>query len=134
MDQIEEIQIEFGTLMGRMFGTEPDSRIPTARGDDGTEHLEIIDGEYHLVVTERGLELNRRTTADKNELLYWLISDWAFAGGCGFEFENRVAGRDTRRIIFAKQIEFLEKVDLDWARRRQTAIEEILAKNPFNDR
>jgi hypothetical protein len=95
--------------------------------------VEIENGEYHFITTERGLELERSTTKDKDELLYWMISLSTFWMGVDFEFKNRIEEQDCRRIIFAKQIELMKRVDADWAKRKQKEIEAILAEHPYND-
>lgn len=130
---IKDLQKEYSALLQKMFETPHSYGFQTKRGDDGSEHVEIVGNEYHLIATERGLELERRKTRDKNELFYWLISDIAFWHGVKFELKNRDENRDCRRLIFDKQIELLEKVDKDWAKRKKSEIEKILAENPFSD-
>lgn len=131
---IEELQKEISQILERLYGTPLSYHFQITRGDDGSEHLEIVGDEFHLVVTERGLELERRITNDRNELFYWMISSLSFWSGVEYEFKNRDERYDARRMIFAKQIEILEKVDPDWAQQKRKEIEEILAEHPFIDR
>lgn len=130
---LEDLQKEYSALLQKMFETPKNFRFQTERSDDGSEHVEIFGGEFHLIVTERGLELKRRKTREKEELFYWMIADIAFWQGVDFEFKNRIEDQDCRRIIFAKQLELLEKVSKNWAQKKEKEIEQILAKNPFND-
>lgn len=56
---------------------------------------------------------------------FWMAVD--------FEFKNRVKNQDSRRLIFTKQIELLNKANLQWADRKHQEIAEILKENPFID-
>ncbi|MCB1022864.1 MAG: hypothetical protein KDB79_00640, partial [Acidobacteria bacterium] len=103
------------------------------RSDDGFEHLEISENAYHLVVTERGLEISRRTTSSKDEILYWMVASLAWGLATNFELHNRIPGEDSRRLLFAKQIEYLRRVNASWAERKQKEFDEILQKYPFDD-
>lgn len=131
---IKELQEEYSQILEKVYGTPLSYRFQTTRGDDGSEHLEIVGDEFHLVATERGLELSRRKTRDRHELFYWMIADLAFWRGCEYEQQNRIDRLDPRRMIFQKQLEILEKVDAVWAARKRKEISEILSKNPFVDR
>ena len=131
--KISSLQNEYNDLSQKIKTTTSPYRFLTERSDDGTPHVEIENGEYHFITTERGLELERRTTKSKKEFLYWLISLDTFWMGVDHEFKNRIEDQDCRRIIFAKQIELMKRVDAKWAEKKQKEIEEILAKHPFND-
>ena len=130
---IEQIQLEFNEYLRRINPAFSESPIQTTRGDDGTSHLEIIDNTYHYIATERGLELSRQITQDKDELLYWLVSELAWGMAITYEFKNRVKGQSFRRLLFAKTIENLNKANPAWAERKQKEFDEILAIHPFDD-
>lgn len=131
--KILTLQNEYNDLRQRIAPAKKEFRFLTERQDDGSPHVEIKDGQYHLITTERGLELSRRSTKEKDELLYWLISLDTFWMGVEFELQNRIEGQDFRRLLFARQIELLKRVDSDWAKRKGKEIELILAKHPFKD-
>ena len=101
---------------------------------NGAPHVEIIDGGYHHVVTERGLELEREIYADREGLLYRLVSDTAFWMAVEYEMKNRVEGQDARRIMFAEWMELMERVSPEWAEKTRDHITETLRKNPYLDR
>jgi len=130
---IEQVQAEYNEYLHRINPTFSESLIQTTRGDDGTSHLEIIDNAYHYIATERGLELSRKTTTDKNELLYWLVSETAWGLASTYEFKNRIKGQSFRRLLFAKTIEYLKKANPVWAERKQKEFDQILAIHPYND-
>ena len=126
--------MEYNEYCRRINPAFSESRIQTTRGDDGTSHLEIIDDTYHYIATERGLDLSRQITQDKDELLYWLVSELAWGLAIIYEFKNRIKGQSFRRLLFAKTIENLNKANPAWAERKQKEFDEILAIHPFDDK
>lgn len=124
---------EFNELCQKIKPSDRVYRFPTVRQDDGFQHLEICGDEYHLVVTERGMEYSRDITTSKDEILYWLVSSFAWGLASRFELENRVPNQDFRRLFFAKQVEYLKTVDAKWADLKQKEFDEILTSHPFND-
>jgi hypothetical protein len=130
---IKDIQTEFNELCQKIKPSDSVYTFPTVRQDDGFEHLEVCGDEYHLVVTERGLENSRQITRSKDELLYWLVSSFVWGLASKFELQNRIPEQDFRRLFFAKQIEYLKMADPRWANRKQMEFDEILTRHPFND-
>lgn len=130
---IDELQHEYNEMLQRARPHPGTYRFDTSRTDVGSPHVEIVDGHYDVVTTERGLELERKSFLTKDDLLYDLIALVTFWDGVEFEFRNRIANKDCRRIIFAKQLELLGLIDPDWAVRRAREIEETLRENPYDD-
>ncbi len=75
--------------------------IQTRRGDDGSAHVEVVDGNYHYVITERGSEIERKVAQSADELLYWLMDDVTTGIALQIEREKRIPGEDFRRQYFA---------------------------------
>jgi hypothetical protein len=109
------------------------NRIQTHHQDDGTTHIELVDGKYHYVVTERGSEFERKIAENEDELLYWLMSDVTTSIALGLELNNRVLGQDSRRQWFPKNIELLSWLSTEWADRKESEYVKILAEHPFRD-
>ncbi len=107
--------------------------VHTTPQHNGSPHAEVVDGRYHYVVTERGRELERRIAENEDEMLYWLVSDLVFGLATKYELEHRVPDKDFRRLLFAREIELMEKVNPEWAERTRQKIRNILAKHPYND-
>lgn len=105
----------------------------TAPQHDGSAHVEVVEDSYHYVTTERGIEFERRTTASQEELLYFLLSDVVFEVASEFELSHRVPGQSFRRLLFAKEIELMDQLDLAWGKRKTQEIEERLQKYPYDD-
>jgi len=132
-DELKQLQIEYNALCQRIDSIEGSYTFLTEREDVGVPHVEFENGRYHYVVTERGLDLSRRSTADAAEILYWMLKDLTFWMGVEHEFKNRVEGPDVRRMIFAHWLEQMQKADAAMASRLRFDIEQTLAENPFVD-
>lgn len=132
-DELKGLKAEYNRLYQRIRPFDGVYSFQTERSDDGSPHVEFSDGQYHYIVTERGLELERRTTTDVREIAFWMLNDLTFWMGVDHELNNRVEARDCRRIIFSKQLELMQQADTQFAKRREMQIAETLAKNPFND-
>lgn len=101
--------------------------------DGGHPHVEVDGRGYHYVVVERGQEQRRDTTASLDELLYWIFRDATFGIAVAYELAHRVAGQDFRRILFARQVELVTRLDPRWGERCAGEQQQILRKHPFDD-
>jgi hypothetical protein len=108
-------------------------RFATTPQHDGSPHVERAGDGFRYVVTERGQELDRRTTGDPDELLYWLVSDLTWAIASDYELAHRAPDRDSRRLLFQKHLELLAKVNSEWSRRKRAEYDRVLAEHPFRD-
>ncbi len=133
-DHLAHLASEYDRLCQRVKPCENSYTFLTERQDNGSPHVEFADGEYHYVVTERGLDLDRKSTADIREMLYWMLYDLTFWMGVSFEFKNRIEGPDCRRVIFAHQLELMKRADAAMAERLEQHISKTLSANPFIDR
>ena len=89
-DELRKLQTEYNALCQRIEPHDGKYTFLTKREDVGAPHVEFENGRYHYVVTERGLELSRRSTADAVEILYWMIKDMTFWMGVAYEFKNPI--------------------------------------------
>jgi hypothetical protein len=128
---ISQLRRDYGSLCGKLGRISVLHAVPR---HDGGPHVEIIGDKYHYVVTERGSELERKITTDRQELLYWLISGVVFEMAGDFELKHRVKGQDFRRLKFAKEIKLMGKISSEWGERMTDDIEKILAVAPYDDR
>jgi hypothetical protein len=112
----------------------PESVLPTygASENSARPHIEI-DGRYHFVVVERGLELLRRTTMDLDEILYWIFDDVTSSLASKYEVRNRKPDEDSRRLLFGKQVALMAQLNERWAGRCEAELREVLADHPFVD-
>jgi immunity protein 63 of polymorphic toxin system len=98
--------------------------------DFARPHIEVDSRGYHRVVVERGVERDRVTTPDLDELLYHVFrAITSTLAGSG----RRVKGEDFRRQMFRRQLDLLTKLDPKWSARRAEEHLQILRDYPFND-
>lgn len=133
IDELLSLRAEYNELCQRIKPVDGEYTILTEREDVGVAHIEFADGEYHYIVTERGLDLKRRSTADRREILYWMVYDLTFWMGVAFEFKSRIEGPDVRRKIFAHQLELMNRADHQFAERLESHIASTLSRHPFVD-
>ena len=112
-----------------------EAKLPTYGASDhtGRPHVEADADGYHYVVCERGTEFERATSTDAEEIAFLACRDMAFEMACERELATRVPDQDSRRRIFAIELELLRQVDAAWADRVRAENERILAEHPFRD-
>lgn len=133
MTSLATLQQRYNAACQKMAPTGGIYRFQTTAAHDGSPHVELDNGRYHYLVTERGLERTRQTTADPDELLYWMVGDAAFGMAVSYELAHRIPGQDVRRVLFARELALLRRVDAAWTARKQAEIEAILRAHPFVD-
>ena len=131
--ELVALQQEFSTLCRRIDPTHAEWQFQTAPAHDGTTHVEIRDGVFHYIGTDRGVEVMHQSTGDRAEMLYWLLKDVTWGMAVGYEFRHRIRGQSFRRLLFAKHLEYLGRVDSAWTERLRQEIEAILAAHPYDD-
>jgi hypothetical protein len=132
MLDLESIRARVNAL-ARSIGA-PARYLPTyGVSEDGARpHIEA--GQvYSYVVVERGRELRRERTADLDELLYWAFASVTFAMAGDHELRHRRRGEDSRRQLFAKHIELLDRLSPAWGARQAEEYLRILSRYPFVD-
>jgi hypothetical protein len=136
MKNIEYIQGEVRGIGKKLCGDSKPAylfSVASSATHSGAPHVEIVGDEYHFVVTERGSEFERRKTNDIDQLLYWLVSGDVGQLARYWELERRVDGQDSRRLWFAKEVELLQTVKPEWAKRKEQHQQGVLKEHPFND-
>ena len=112
----------------------PADILPTRTDKDlGYPHIEFSNGIYHFVVRERGAELQRRSTADLDNLLFWVFDSVTFSMASHYEVAHRVPNEDSRRGLFKQHLKLLSLLNPSWAKDREIEIAKILKKHPFRD-
>ncbi len=136
-ESLDTLQAKHQALLERLQPYTPrytsQHRLQTRPTHEGAAHVELVDGHYDYVVTERGCELHRRSARDADEVLYWLLSDVTAGIAQASEARDRKAGTDSRRAWMAFQLDLLHALDPAWAARQRSTYEEVLTEYPFND-
>ena len=99
---------------------------------DATPFVELRNGQFHFVISERGSEV-KRFAGNPDEVLALLFEGITFELAGQFELRHRVKGQDSRRLLFSKQIELLKLLNPQWAESRREQQLKILRTYPFND-
>lgn len=136
MKSIKHIQDEVRSIGKKLCGDSKPAylfSVACSATHSGAPHVEIVGDEYHFVVTERGSEFERRKTNDIDQLLYWFVSGDAGQLARDWELERRVDGQDSRRLWFAKEVELLQTINPEWAKRKEQHQQDVLKEHPFND-
>jgi hypothetical protein len=120
--------------LARRIGA-PSNLLPTyaSSEDFARPHIETDLRGYHYVVVERGTELSRSTTRVLDELLYWVFRDVTFSMACSFELAHRQPMQDSRRILFAHNLQLLESLSPTWRATREAALASVLRSHPYRD-
>ena len=115
----------------------PDFVLPTfGHSEDGARpHIEIDSaGRLHYVVIERGQESERLTFVELDALLFRIFESVTFQMAGQFELKHREVAKDSRRVMFSKQVELLRVLSPTWAEREASLHAEILERHPFRDK
>jgi hypothetical protein len=113
----------------------PEDSLPTyGRSEDsGRPHIEVDANGYHFVVRERGLEFERTTARDVDDLLYRIFDSVTLEMALTYVQEHKIEGQDSRRLAFPRQIELYSMLSPEWGDRCSREIERILKEHPFHD-
>ena len=90
-------------------------------------------GYYLDTVGDRGGFYEQKYFKTFEELSFDLCWDFCSVISTKYASKNRVRGQDWRRIMFAKRVQLLAKVDEQFGRAGQEKINEILQGNPYDD-
>jgi len=125
--------MEIGRLASQIGATGNDLPSYGVTRDFGYPHVEVKGSTYCWVVVERGREIRRKETRDFEEFLYWVFANVTSTLATEYASKNRIKDQDFRRVLFAKQVELLEKLSPSWAQARESEIADILQRRPYND-
>ena len=92
-DPVKELQALVETLWART-GLGDCVQIGTVRRDDGSEHVEIVDHRYDIVVTEKGSEVERTAGLSISDAARRFLHESAVAQACAAELRDRRAPND----------------------------------------
>jgi hypothetical protein len=103
----------------------------TSPQHDGAPHVEMKSGKFEFVVTERGLELERISGLDNDEVLYLLFEGITSIMATSYELRNRKPTGDGRAVWFPYQEKLMAGLRPSWGVRLKAEHEQILQKAPF---
>jgi Immunity protein 63 len=129
---LKEIEADVTRLAQRINATS--NQLPTYNmtRDCGHMHIEVDESQYHYVGVERGRE-SRESTADYDELLYWMFQSATHSIAFDYELNHRIEDQDCRRIAFPRQIELMHKINPKMGILCEHSIAKILSTHPYDD-
>ena len=116
--------------LARHISAPPDL-LPTygTSQDFARPHIEFAGGTYSYVVVERGMEFERRSTLDLDQLLEWIFSSVTASMAASF-----AAGQPRfREVMFRHQLDLLGRISSKWRDRCAKEIDDILKRAPLVD-
>ncbi|MFD0939544.1 Imm63 family immunity protein [Pedobacter boryungensis] len=101
---------------------------------DAHPYIEVDNlGYMFYIISERGQEYERKGTNNIDDLLYWIFANVTFAMASDYELKNRIADKDSRRMMFQKQEELLGQLNDSWRQKENARHHSILESHPFDD-
>lgn len=108
--------------------------LPALESTGDGAYLDIdLSGRLYYVIKERGQELKNESGRDIDEILFEVFKDATFSMASNYEKQNRIAGEDTRRQMFAKWTELLRTLNKKWGDRVEADIKNTLWHYPYDD-
>lgn len=99
---------------------------------DATPLIEFDGHMFQYRVLSRSNEIEE-ITGDADKILAKVFSDITDFLASNFEVRHRIAGEDSRRAMFAKQIDLLQLLNPEWASTEAARHQAILVRHPFRD-
>lgn len=133
MKNLAEIKLEIERLSKLVHAGQ--ELLPSYGYSDGSgrPHIEVDASGYHYVESERGHEFDRWSTKELDELLYAVFRSVTFQMACEYELRHRVPEKESRRVIFLRQIGLMSTLSEKWAERLSREQEKIVRLFPFDD-
>jgi hypothetical protein len=98
---------------------------------DGTPNIEADNDGYYYIISERGVEYERKRTQDIQELLYWILKDITFHVVLDHSLYS--SGWEHRRIIWKNQLELLGRISNEFKEKYKKEIMDTLKDVPLED-
>ena len=130
---LESVQTNVWDLGKRIGAPRPLLVVRGRASGTGEPYVDFDGGRFLYIISERGVELARKSVDSLNKLLYLIFSDVVSRMAMDFELDHRVAGQDVRRIIFSKRVALMDELDPSWGMETLKEIEETLRSAPYND-
>jgi hypothetical protein len=98
---------------------------------DGSPHIELGDGGFEFVVTERGTEFERIKGLSADDILYLLLEGATMEMATEYELKNRKPGIDGRSVWFPYQEQLMASLKPAWGERLALEHKKVLNKHPI---
>ena len=122
MKSIEELRSALFVIGERLGGgIRPNHYFIIPDKPDGlaTPWLEINGKEYHFVISERGMETERKITFSEDEILYWFADCGVRALASHYAASTNYPAGRFRETYFRKQFYLMLSIKPEWATRKK---------------
>jgi len=128
---ISDLARKFHTLVAGLDMEPHYKHFHTTPQHDGSPHVEVVDGKFSFVVTERGSELERIDNLCADDLLFLLFDGITQHMATTYELQNRIPETDGRAVWFPYQESLMENLNPSWGERLRKQHQRILAAHPL---
>ncbi|MBN3082366.1 hypothetical protein H4F49_17165 [Pectobacterium polaris] len=134
MKTIEELRAELlkiGQQLGG--GVRPNYYFFIPDKPDGlaTPYLEIHGEEYHFILSERGIEMERHVTLSDEDILYWFTDCGVCGMASSYAALNSSPDRTFRDVYLRRQYHLMFSIKPEWATRKHKEFAALLKS--YND-
>ncbi|HEY1406076.1 MAG TPA: Imm63 family immunity protein [Spirochaetota bacterium] len=91
------------------------------------------DGYHMDTVGDRGGIEGANTYEDIEDIYFLICWHLAYAISSRYAVKNSVKGKDSRRVMFPKRLEILQKVNPKYYQKGKEVIEDTLRESPYDD-
>src|SRR5687767_5055449 len=102
--------------------------------ESGRPHIEVTSDRLCYIVRERGHEFSRTCFNSLEDLLFITFKNITLDIAGSYEVRNRIKTQDSRRLIFAKQLDLMDMLNPLWKSKLIEDHNKILSTHPFDDR
>jgi hypothetical protein len=128
---IEALSQEFKRIVRDLEVDDYYKSFHTTAQHDGSPHIELAEGHFHFVVTERGMELERIAGLTSDDVLYLLFEGITQHMATEYELHHRTERIDGRAVWFPYQEELMRRLNPHWGERLEEEHESVLREYPF---
>lgn len=88
--------------------------------------IEIWQNAYYYICLERGKDVFRKQTTDLNELIFMVMENLTFKMALDWAKLQPKSNSDLRIPAFAKQVELMKTINLDYGDRLNASLQKII--------
>ena len=128
-----EMECQINSVLPDLSLNNINFSIGTDNSPEGI-YIYMQNDMYHYVITEKGKVCIHRQINTEEEVLWIILNEILFQVALDYAIQNRIPGKDFRRKLFEKEIELFSKFGVNFGRRKDEEINEILKRRPYNDK
>lgn len=135
--KLEEVKQRIYFLGGRI-GLKKNSDLWPVFSENGHVSGEgasiyVEHSKCHYVIMERGKLVKKYVSENLEDILYPLFENITFTLASEYELNHRRSGEDSRRQLWEKQVELLERIHKSYAEACRAEIRKFLEISPYKE-